>query len=79
MANKSSAVLDFDSKPNVPTLGDAVNIFVRSVVCIAVYFAAFIGNSIYRDVQQLEPSPALGAQIGLVLAIICWFALPRRR
>jgi hypothetical protein len=53
--------------------------FAKLAVCFGVYFVGFIGSNIYRDFHHMHPSPALGTQLGFVLALVCWFLLPRKQ
>jgi hypothetical protein len=53
--------------------------FAKLVVCFGIYFFGFIGSNIYREFQHMQPSQATSTQIGFLLAIVCWFLIPRKQ
>ena len=56
-----------------------MNVFFKILICLVAYFVAFIGNSIYHDLNNLQPSPALGTQLGFISMVIIWFILPKKK
>ena len=56
-----------------------MNVFTRILICIVAYFIVFMGNSIYRDLNNLYPSPATGTQFGFIAMFILWFFLPKKK
>ena len=64
--------------PRALVFGVDVNIFFKILICLVAYFVTFIGNSIYHDLNNLQPSPALGTQLGFISMIIIWLLLPKK-
>jgi hypothetical protein len=50
----------------------------KFLVCCGIYFVGFIGSNVYRELHQMQPSQATSTQIGFLLAIACWFVIPRK-
>lgn len=56
-----------------------MSIIFRILICFVAYFVAFIGNNVYRELNNLEPSNALGTQLGFVAMFALWFLLPKKK
>ena len=65
--------------PWASTLDLKMNIIFRILICFVAYFVVFIGNNVYRELNSLQPSTALGTQLGFAAMFVLWFLLPKKK
>lgn len=56
-----------------------MNLFFRILICFIAYFVVFIGCNVYRELNNLQPSTALGTQLGFATMFAFWFLLPKKK
>ena len=56
-----------------------MNIIFRIFICFVAYFVVFIGNNVYRELNNLQPSTALSTQLGFATMFALWFVLPKKK
>lgn len=55
-----------------------MNIFFRILLFIFAALFATIGGNIYRDINNLQPSPAASAQLGWIIGFIIFILIPSK-